>query len=146
MSKNKRPPVSKARPSREIMWSDKKRIWCGLPWTFTRYSVSPDRLYIKRGLITIHEDEVRLYRIRDISLRQGFFQRLFGLGTINISSSDSSMGNFQLKNIKKSHDVKEMLSDVISTILMIDDRLRVYLYLLISFPVRIIRIGAQRLQ
>ena len=111
MSKNKRPPVSKARPSREIMWSDKKRIWCGLPWTFTRYSVSPDRLYIKRGLITIHEDEVRLYRIRDICLRQGFFQRLFGLGTINISSSDSSMGNFQLKNIKKSHDVKEMLSD-----------------------------------
>ena len=101
MSKNKRPPVSKARPSREIMWSDKKRIWC--------------RLYIKRGLITIHEDEVRLYRIRDISLRQGFFQRLFGLGTINISSSDSSMGNFQLKNIKKSHDVKEMLSDAVET-------------------------------
>lgn len=115
MSKNKRPPVAKARPSREIMWSDKKRIWCGLPWTFTRYSVSPDRLYIKRGLITIHEDEVRLYRIRDISLRQGFFQRLFGLGTINISSSDSSMGNFQLKNIKKSHDVKEMLSDAVET-------------------------------
>ena len=159
MSKNKRPPVSKARPSREIMWSDKKRIWCGLPWTFTRYSVSPDRLYIKRGLITIHEDEVRLYRIRDISLRQGFFQRLFGLGTINISSSDSSMGNFQLKNIKKSHGGSACRcvsssamercttrTTLISTILMIDDRLRVYLYLLISFPVRIIRIGAQRLQ
>ena len=115
MSKNKRPPVAQARPSREILWSDKKRIWCGLPWTFTRYSVSSDRLYIKRGLITIHEDEVRLYRIRDISLRQGFFQRIFGLGTVNISSSDSTMGNFQLKNIKKSRDVKEMLSDLVET-------------------------------
>lgn len=113
MPKNKRPPVPKERPSNEIIWTDKKRLWCGLPWTFTRYSLSADRLFIKRGIFTIREDEVRLYRIRDISLRQSFLQRIFGLGTINISSSDSTMGNFQLINIKKSRDVKEMLSDTV---------------------------------
>ena len=115
MPKNKRPPVPKERPSNEIIWTDKKRLWCGLPWTFTRYSLSADRLFIKRGIFTIREDEVRLYRIRDISLRQSFIQRLFGLGTINISSSDSTMGNFQLINIKKSRNVKEMLSDTVET-------------------------------
>ena len=113
MPKNKRPPVPKERPSNEIIWTDKKRLWCGLPWTFTRYSLSADRLFVKRGIFTIREDEVRLYRIRDISLRQSFLQRIFGLGTINISSSDSTMGNFQLINIKKSRDVKEMLSDTV---------------------------------
>ncbi|MBP3879817.1 MAG: PH domain-containing protein [Lachnospiraceae bacterium] len=113
MPKNKRPPVPKERPSNEIIWTDKKRLWCGLPWTFTRYSLSADRLFIKRGILTIREDEVRLYRIRDISLRQSFLQRIFGLGTINISSSDSTMGNFQLINIKNSRDVKEMLSDTV---------------------------------
>ena len=113
MPKNKRPPVPKERPSNEIIWTDKKRLWCGLPWTFTRYSLSADRLFIKRGIFTIREDEVRLYRIRDISLRQSFLQRIFGLGTINISSSDSTMGNFQLINIRKSRDVKEMLSDTV---------------------------------
>jgi len=113
MPKNKRPPVPKERPSNEIIWTDKKRLWCGLPWTFTRYSLSADRLFIKRGIFTIREDEVRLYRIRDISLRQSFLQRIFGLGTINISSSDSTMGNFQLINIKKSRNVKEMLSDTV---------------------------------
>ena len=111
----KRPPVPKEKPSHEIIWTDKKRIWCGLPWTFTRYSLSPDRLYIKRGIFTIREDEVRLYRIRDISLRQSFLQRIFSLGTVNISSSDSTMGNFQLVNIKGSRDVKEMLSDAVET-------------------------------
>ena len=111
MAKIKRPPVPKEKPSHEIIWTDKKRIWCGLPWTFTRYSLSPDRLYIKRGIFTIREDEVRLYRIRDISLRQSFLQRIFSLGTVNISSSDSTMGNFQLVNIKGSRDVKEMLSE-----------------------------------
>lgn len=115
MPKNKRPPVPKERPSNEIIWTDKKRLWCGLPWTFTRYSLSADRLFIKRGIFTIREDEVRLYRIRDISLRQSFIQRIFGLGTINISSSDSTMGNFQLINIKKSRNVKEMLSDTVET-------------------------------
>lgn len=115
MPKNKRPPVPKERPSNEIIWTDKKRLWCGLPWTFTRYSLSADRLFIKRGIFTIREDEVRLYRIRDISLRQSFLQRIFGLGTINISSSDSTMGNFQLINIKKSRNVKEMLSDTVET-------------------------------
>lgn len=113
MAKIKRPPVPKEKPSHEIIWTDKKRIWCGLPWTFTRYSLSPDRLYIKRGIFTIREDEVRLYRIRDISLRQSFLQRIFSLGTVNISSSDSTMGNFQLVNIKGSRDVKEMLSDAL---------------------------------
>ena len=115
MAKIKRPPVPKEKPSHEIIWTDKKRIWCGLPWTFTRYSLSPDRLYIKRGIFTIREDEVRLYRIRDISLRQSFLQRIFSLGTVNISSSDSTMGNFQLVNIKGSRDVKEMLSDAVET-------------------------------
>ena len=115
MAKIKRPPVPKEKPSHEIIWTDKKRIWFGLPWTFTRYSLSPDRLYIKRGIFTIREDEVRLYRIRDISLRQSFLQRIFSLGTVNISSSDSTMGNFQLVNIKGSRDVKEMLSDAVET-------------------------------
>ena len=115
MAKIKRPPVPKEKTSHEIIWTDKKRIWCGLPWTFTRYSLSPDRLYIKRGIFTIREDEVRLYRIRDISLRQSFLQRIFSLGTVNISSSDSTMGNFQLVNIKGSRDVKEMLSDAVET-------------------------------
>lgn len=98
---------------RGVVWRDRRRIWCGLPWTFTVYSLSPDRLFIERGFLNREEDEVRLYRIRDVSLRRSFFQRIFGLGTINICSNDSNLRDFQLVNVKNSRSVKEQLSQFI---------------------------------
>ena len=40
-------------------------------------------------------------------------QRIFGLGTIHCSSTDRSLKNFEIKNIKNSQNVKNMLSDLI---------------------------------
>ena len=54
----------------DLVWSDRKRNWLGLPWTFTVYGLTEDRLFIKTGVLNIHEDEVRLYRILDLSLRK----------------------------------------------------------------------------
>ena len=51
----------------EIIWKDRKRIFFGLPWTFTKYSISEDRLFISTGFFSVKEDEVRLYRIMDVS-------------------------------------------------------------------------------
>ena len=96
---------------RHIIWSARKRLWCGLPWTFTVYSLSSDRLFLKRGIFNLKEDEVRLYRIKDIALRRSFIQRIFGLGTVKICSTDSSLRDFELKNLKDSEAVKEKLSE-----------------------------------
>ncbi|MBR1744124.1 MAG: PH domain-containing protein [Lachnospiraceae bacterium] len=95
------------------VWKDRKRIWCGLPWTFTKYALSEDRLFITSGFFKTVSDEVRLYRILDLSLTRGFLQKIFGLGSIEVTSADKSMGNFVIKNIKKSGDVKEMLSELV---------------------------------
>ena len=93
-----------------VVWSDRKRIWCGLPWTFTSYQLTEDRLFLKRGFLNLREDEVRLYRIKDLVLHRSLLQRIFGLGTIEVKSSDSSMSDFLLMNIKNSAQVKEQLS------------------------------------
>ncbi len=93
-----------------VVWSDRKRLWCGLPWTFTSYKLTQDRLFVKRGFLNLREDEVRLYRIKDLVLHRSLIQRIFGLGTIEVKSSDSSMADFRLQNIKDSADVKEQLS------------------------------------
>lgn len=82
------------------IWSDRKRIFCGLPWTFTTYTLTSDRLFIETGVLGKHEDEVRLYRILDISLSRSFSQRIFGLGTIHCCSADKTMGDFDIINIK----------------------------------------------
>ena len=96
-----------------VVWKDRKRNFLGLPWTFTKYSLSEDRFFIEKGLFKYEQDEVRLYRILDLQLTKTFFQRIFGLGTIKVSSSDQSLGNFEIKNIKNSLQVKETLSRLV---------------------------------
>ena len=97
----------------EIIWKDRKRIFFGLPWTFTKYSLSEDRLFISTGFFSVKEDEVRLYRIMDVSLERKLWQRMCGLGTIKCCCADKTMGDFEIKNIKKSREVKEMLSNMV---------------------------------
>ena len=97
----------------EIVWKDRKRVWCGLPWTFTKHELSKQKLTIKTGFFTQNQDEVRLYRILDLSLKRSLLQRMFGLGTINCHSVDKTMKNFEIKNIKDSEHVKNKLSDLI---------------------------------
>ena len=96
-----------------LFWQERKRLWCGLPWTFTKYSLDNKKLTIDTGFLNKKQDEVRLYRILDVSLTRTLMQRIFGLGTIHCTSTDRSLKNFDIKNIKKSQEIKNTLSDLI---------------------------------
>ena len=106
--------MARDKVSTDILWKDRKRIlFLGLPWSFTRYSVSKDRFFISKGFFSIKDDEVRLYRIMDISLERSFMQRLVGVGTIKVCSGDKTMSDFEIKNIKRPKATKELLSDLV---------------------------------
>lgn len=99
--------------SNELVWSDRKRTLFGLPWSFTRYYLYETKLIIDTGFLSRHEEEIRLYRIMDISLRRTLGERLFGLGTIHCCSGDKTAPEFDLKHIKLPREVKERLSDMV---------------------------------
>ena len=94
-------------------WMDRKRIIFGLPWSFTRYRLTDDKLIISTGLLSTKEEEIRLYRIMDITLKRTLGDKLWGLGTIHLCSSDKTTPEIDIKRIRKSTEVKEMLSDMI---------------------------------
>ncbi len=96
-----------------IVWKDRKRTLFGLPWSFTRYSLTEEKFIIDKGFFNRVEDEVRLYRILDITLRRSFWERIFGVGTIHCCSGDKSLGDFDILHIKNPKDVKEMLSEMV---------------------------------
>ncbi len=95
------------------LWTDKKRTIFGLPLSFTRYTLDEERLYIRTGVFTIVEDEVRVYRILDVTLRQTLWQRMFGVGTLHCCSSDSSKKDFDIQSVKNPREVKNLLSELI---------------------------------
>ena len=92
----------------EYLWKDRKRYF-GLPLSFTRYSLSEDRLFMSVGFLSIKDDEILLYRVRDIDTKRTLWQRLFGVGTVTGCSSDKTMPNMVLKNIKDPIFVKELI-------------------------------------
>ncbi len=94
-----------------LVWQDRKRIAFGLPWTFTKYKLFDDKFQICTGFLSKKEEEIRLYRIMDLTLQKTFGQRIFGLGTIKVKSADKTTPEFEIKNIKKPDSIRDMLSD-----------------------------------
>ena len=94
--------------NQNLIWSDRKR-YLGMPLSFTRYGLSEDRLFLSVGFLNIKDEEILLYRVRDISVNRTLGQRMFGVGTITINSSDKSNPVLEIKNVKDPTAVKELL-------------------------------------
>ena len=77
--------------------------------------MSEDRLFLEEGLLNTKEYEVRLYRVLNISLSRSFVQRIFGLGTIHIDSNDRDLKCFEIKNIRNSVEIKELISETVES-------------------------------
>ena len=92
----------------EYLWQDRKRHF-GLPLSFTRYFLSGDRLFCETGLLNLKAEEVLLYRVQDLELTMTLGQRMFGVGTVCVYSSDKSSPHMDLKNVKNPRQVKEFI-------------------------------------
>ncbi|MDR1559082.1 MAG: PH domain-containing protein [Clostridiales bacterium] len=96
----------------EILWKDRRRR-LGLPLSFTRYEVTEDRLITRKGFFKTETDEILIYRIMDVRLVRTLGQKIFGVGTVTLISSDKSQPTLQLKNIKQPDEVRMFLSKLI---------------------------------
>ena len=92
----------------ETLWQDRKRI-LGMPISFTKYYLSKDRLFMQHGFFNMHMEEIVLYRVTDISVKASLGQRVFGLGTVLIHSSDKSTPHLEIKSVRNPMVVKELI-------------------------------------
>ena len=90
------------------IWHDRKRI-LGMPISFTRYALSEDRLFLRRGFLNVRHDEIVLYRVRDLRVSVSLWQRIFGVGSVTVVSTDKSIPELTLKNIRQPNEVKELI-------------------------------------
>lgn len=97
----------------EYVWKDRKRTIFGLPLSFTIYKLTEEKLLIETGFFSKKEEEIRLYRIMDLTLNRPFGQRIFGVGTIHCCTADKSTPEFDILKIKKSSEIKNMISDMV---------------------------------
>lgn len=96
-----------------IMKERKRWLFFGIPWTFTKYTLTDKKLIIEEGLLKSVENEILLYRILDITYTRNLLQKIFKLGTIEVHSKDKSNPVLHIKNIKNSRRFREMLSTAV---------------------------------
>lgn len=98
----------------DLIWKDRKRI-LGMPITFTRYSISENRLFYSKGLFNTVEEELLMYRILDVKLRRTFGEKLFGVGTITLFTADTTNPELKLEHIAKPKLVRDIISKMVES-------------------------------
>ena len=83
---------------------------------FTVYELTDQRIKLKTGILNQEIDECELYRIRDYKVVKPFFQRIFGLGKIELVTSDRSNSNINLNGIKDPENLYNLIRDNVEKI------------------------------
>lgn len=84
-------------------------IWKYLDVRYQKMTLTTQRLRIEEGVLSKKIDEVELYRIKDTQLKQSFIDRMLGLGTVEIVSSDETNPVLHIRSIKNARDMREKL-------------------------------------
>ena len=84
-------------------------VWRVLVVATTDYSVTTQRLRLRQGVFNRTIEEVELYRVKDTTLHVPFVQRVLGLGTVIVESSDASMPRLEIPWIRESVQVREQI-------------------------------------
>jgi membrane protein YdbS with pleckstrin-like domain len=73
------------------------------------YRLTTQRLFVRRGWLAKHVNELELYRIKDVVVDQGALQRLLGYGTVTVLAADDTTPEVDLVRISRPTAVKEMI-------------------------------------
>lgn len=93
-----------------IIFKERKRLlFFGLPWTFTKYTITPEYITIDKGLFNTTEDDCYMYKVSDVKLTSSLFEKIFKLGTITCYTGDVTNPELQLVHIKHSKEIKSYL-------------------------------------
>ncbi|MDG1286699.1 MAG: PH domain-containing protein [Rickettsiales bacterium] len=73
------------------------------------YTITTERLIFKHGIIARTLEEIELFRIKDVTVSQGFFERLLNIGTVQVLSVDDTTSKLLIKGIDDPMAIKEKL-------------------------------------
>ncbi|MBS0191913.1 MAG: PH domain-containing protein [Phycisphaerales bacterium] len=84
-------------------------IWKFIELRNTDYILTTQRIKIEQGVLSKQFDQVELYRVKDTVLTRTLLQRMLGLGSIKMITSDPSQPELVLPSISDSDRVRELI-------------------------------------
>lgn len=122
--------------SEQVLWEGSPSQWANfwwfvaaililpIPWTvwkwlstkMTRIRLTSQRLQIHRGVLNRSLDELELYRVKDSQLSSTLIERIVGLGTVTMLTSDISTPSVVLTHIKDAQGFRERLRAAVESV------------------------------
>lgn len=99
-------------------------FWRWLVLRCMSYELTTQRYKVSHGVISRHTDELELYRVKDTTYSQNVFQRIFGLATVHMKTSDPSTPFVSIHSIGASQ-AKSLREQIRSLTEELRDRKRV---------------------
>ena len=87
--------------------------WQWLSLRAVTYQATGETLTIRRGVLNRQVEQVELFRIKDLSLSKPVWQRMLGMGTIELLTSDQTAPVVRLEAIANSDQVLELLRSTV---------------------------------
>ena len=88
-------------------------FWKWLETRNTLYTLSDQRLKFTRGVLTKTTEDLELYRVRDTKFEQGLFERMLGLGHIELFTTDETSPSVVLPYITDAEAVREKIRGLV---------------------------------
>ncbi len=84
-------------------------LWRWLVVKNTQYELTTERLKTREGVLNRKIDELELYRVKDYSMEQPLFLRLFGKSNIMLETSDKSHPTLMLYAVADGETLRNMI-------------------------------------
>jgi hypothetical protein len=96
-----------------VIWKGRpSKLWSPRMALTNRYRLTNQRLIIEFGFIGRRTEEIDLFRVNDVGVKQNPFERIVGIGDIYIASADTTTPHRYMHNIKDSVRIKDLLREV----------------------------------
>jgi uncharacterized membrane protein YdbT with pleckstrin-like domain len=76
-----------------------------------RYRLTTFRFFHETGLLSRTRNRIEVIDINDVTLNQGIIERMFGVGTVHIQSSDVTHPDIDLPGIENVRQVTDLIDN-----------------------------------
>jgi hypothetical protein len=95
-----------------VIWEGRpSRLWSPRMALMNRYKLTNQRLIMEFGFIGKTTEEIELYRVTDVGVKQHPLERIVQMGDIYIASGDTSTPTKYLHNIAEPNRIKDLIRE-----------------------------------
>ena len=78
----------------------------------TSYELTTRRIIVRKGLIAKYQDEIWIKDMRAVNLKQGVWQRIFGIGDIEIGTAASAGTEIRIAGISNPSEIVKKINSL----------------------------------